>query len=179
MQGKNKWHRGLKGEYVMDARESALRFLSYRDRTSMEVKKHLLEKGYEKEEIESVAEELAQWSYINDGEYAGKYFQYVEKKGRSIGRMRKELQMKGVCTEDINRGLHLWEEVAGSLAGREYEAAKQQAMKISDGKLGDPKTSGKIARRLSSLGYPSQLIYQILGECQRGSVRDEDVIEDI
>ena len=156
----------------MDIRDTALRFLANRDRTSREVREHLIGKGFDERDAVTLIQELKDWNYINDRSYAEKYFRYAGRKGRSVYRMKQELLQKGIAASDLEEALHLWEEEEGSLVQRDIREARREALKINGGVAADEKTAARIGRRLGSLGYSAELIYKVLEECRKGRLED-------
>ena len=59
------------------------------------------------------------------------------------------------------------EEYGVSLDDFEIERAMQQAERITDGACPDEKMTAKIARRLSSKGYSSDVIYKVIGQIKK------------
>lgn len=93
----------LKYEVYAAAKNSAVKFLSLKLRTSFEVKEKLIELGYEDNTISQVINDLTEIDYINDYKYATKYISEKTKlKPKSIKLMEMELDNKGIPNEIIN-----------------------------------------------------------------------------
>lgn len=93
----------LKYEVYAAAKNSAVKFLSLKLRTSFEVKEKLIELGYEDNTISQVINDLTEIDYINDHKYATKYISEKTKlKPKSIKLMEMELDNKGIPNEIIN-----------------------------------------------------------------------------
>lgn len=147
---------------VMDIRDAAVKYLAPRARTCGEVKKHLEGKGFEPEEIGETIEELKSLHYLDDEEYCRMYFEYAFGKGKGIFRVKRELEEKGISGDIIDIALEDYEQ-----KDTELERAKRQAEKIAAGKEHDEKLMGRIGRRLTSLGYSADVVYQVIGMYMR------------
>ncbi len=142
----------------MDIKNTALNYLTARPRTCGEVRDYLREKGFEAEETEDVIERLRERNYLDDSDYCTQYFDYAFGKGKGFFRVKRELEEKGVDSSVIQIAYEDYEPEES-----EFERAKKQAEKIASGKPADRKLAGRIGRRLSALGYSSELIYRIVG----------------
>ena len=142
----------------MDIKDSALRYLGPRARTCREMKEHLQAKGFSQQEIEEVIRELSQLHYLDDQDYCRPYFDYAFGKGKGASRVKRELEQKGVDRATIEIAFEEYESEE-----TEMERAKKQAAKIAAGKQIDEKLMAKMGRRLTGLGYRSDVVYQIIG----------------
>lgn len=154
----------------MDSKDTALKYLTFRDRTCGEVKQHLLGKGFEPEEIHETIGRLKELGYLDDEDYCARYLEYAMGKGRGPLRIRRELEEKGVDRETIQIALEEYETEESDL-----DRAKEQAEKIARGKEIDKKLLARIGRRLQSLGYSSDVIYQVIGIYMEKSSGEEDI----
>ncbi|AEY65966.1 regulatory protein RecX [Clostridium sp. BNL1100] len=92
----------LKYEVYAAAKNSAVKFLSLKLRTSYEVIEKLSELGYEESTISQVIKDLTEIDYINDYKYAAKYISEKTKlKPKSIKLMEMELENKGIPNDII------------------------------------------------------------------------------
>ena len=85
---------------------SALKYLSYRQRSIKEARDHLKRKGYEETIIEKTLDYLLEKNYLNDYEFANSFIRdksYLNKYG--IKKIRYELINKGVSKEIIEKTL--------------------------------------------------------------------------
>ena len=81
--------------------ETAAAYLANRMRTVYELRKHLRDKEYSPEEIDEAVEELIGLNYLDDYQYALRYYEYNREKKRGTLRAEKELAEKGVDREII------------------------------------------------------------------------------
>lgn len=142
----------------MDIKDTALKYLGPRARTCQEMNDHLRAKGFSQQEIIAVIQELIELRYLDDQDYCCQYFEYAFGKGKGAYRAKKELEQKGVDRSVIEIA---FEEYEGEES--ELERAEKQAAKIADGRQIDEKLLAKMGRRLTSLGYSSDVVYQIIG----------------
>lgn len=148
----------------MDIRDVALKYLGPRVRTCAEVKRHLETKGFESEEIRETLLFLQEYHYIDDEQYAMLYFDYSFGKGRGKRRVKQELQEKGVSGEVVELALEEYTPLQS-----EQERAYCQAEKVVSGRTIDEKLLAKVGRRLTFLGYSSDVVYKVIGTYRRGT----------
>lgn len=149
---------------AMNAHDLALKYLSTRDRTMLEMRKYLASKEVPEAEIEECLEYLSECGLIDDEDYCERYILYGMEKGRGPLRLEKELTEKGVPSDIIKMGLE-----AHFGSGAEREAALLHVEKLLR-QAENPGTSApgekelaRIARRLASQGFHSHVIYEIIG----------------
>ncbi len=95
--------REVKGN-IEAAKELAFRFLSYRSRSSEEVRQKLSQAGFAPSDIEGVIARLEELGYLNDYDYAFAMGRsWVEHKCWGPSRIRDALVKKGVATGDHHR----------------------------------------------------------------------------
>jgi regulatory protein len=83
------------------ARDTALRFLSYKPRTLKELYKRLLEEEYPAPVIKRVLVLMVKFRYINDNQYARDYIESRARACYGVYRIKQELKTKGVSDEKI------------------------------------------------------------------------------
>lgn len=147
----------------IEAKDKAAAYLSRRDRSVYEVKSYLNEKEFSNEEIDEAIEYLITFNYLDDERYCENYISYLKNKGKGPLLVKLELKKKGIAENLINTYLK-------ETFNRDYErkAAMKQADKVLDNQQMDDKLLAKIARRLSALGYNSDVIYEIIGQLRKG-----------
>lgn len=78
--------------------DTAIYYLTFRDRSRKELITKLKEKGYSESEIEDTVEKLLRYGYLNDERYALSYIKsHIQSRGRK--RITLELSGKGVDSE--------------------------------------------------------------------------------
>ncbi|MEG0918366.1 MAG: regulatory protein RecX [Anaerovoracaceae bacterium] len=158
----------------MDINEVSLRHLANRPRTKKEIKDHLIKKGFEPIEIKEEIDYLLEHKYIDDSSYTEEYIRYGFSKNKGIGRIEMELYQKGVSKEDFSKGYYAYEdEYQIDIKEIERENCYNEADKIMSRAISiDQKTIAKLGRRLSSLGYQSGLVYEIIGKYMKEKNND-------
>ncbi|MDD3349604.1 MAG: RecX family transcriptional regulator [Eubacteriales bacterium] len=148
---------------MKNVREAAIHYLSFRDRTTSEVRKYLEGKEFPSEEIDETIEAFLDCSLLSDEKYCGNYIRYSIEKGRGPLRIEKELREKGIDIEEIRRELELQFSERG-----EKELAMECAQKLFE-KIGEcnDKELSRIARRLATQGFRSTVIFEVLGKLKR------------
>jgi regulatory protein len=95
----------LESEVIL-AKEIAYRFISYKPRTLKEVSDKLKAKGFQSDLVSKVVEELKNYGFINDLEYA-RNFVLNKSRSKTLGELalRRELLSKGISSEIIDEVL--------------------------------------------------------------------------
>jgi regulatory protein len=111
-----------KGE--SEAKEAALRFLSFRRRTEKEVRDKLKKRGFDNKTIISTVEKLKDYDLINDVEFAAAWVrERLAHKPRGKKLLKQELWKKGIKKEIIDQ-------VTEELCKDEDKAASELLEKI-------------------------------------------------
>lgn len=85
-------------QLVYSAFDTAIYYLTFRDRSRKELEDKLKEKGYDASEIETAIQKLTDYGYINDERYVCTYIK-SQMKGKGKRRIIMELNGKGVDSE--------------------------------------------------------------------------------
>lgn len=94
----------MKKEELKKATDVALKYLGLRSRTIAEVKKKLLEKEFDSETIDKVIDQLIDWRFVDDCQYAKNYISNSQiGKPKGTYRLKRELSAKGIATEIISK----------------------------------------------------------------------------
>ena len=162
------------GSPLKTALEQAADFLAVRDYSSGSLIKKLKEKGHSTENAMHAVRELTERGYLDDVAFSINFIQKAMEAGKGKRRIERELVEKGI---DCLAAKDLLAQMAEQIVQSETERALFQAQKILDTfyleqeQEGSPtltdKQLGKVARRLSSLGYESSTIYEIIGRLRR------------
>ena len=90
----------LNSDLLSKAKESALVFLSYRDRSISEMNQKLSRQGYPAEVVEIVVRDLEKVNLLNDERFALSFSRYkIEDKSWGPEKLRSELRIKGIDKE--------------------------------------------------------------------------------
>ena len=146
-----------------DIKDMALKYLAYRDHTVYEMSKHLKEKEFNQIEIDKVVSDLLELKYLDDYNYCRKYMPYAAGKGKGKEKIKLELVQKGVDREIIGKAM-IDEESEGELLSiSELERALFQGEKALSNQEINEKMLAKVGRRLSTLGYSTDVVYKVMG----------------
>lgn len=146
------------------ALEDAYRYLSRRDRTVAEVRRHLEGRGAEPDAIDRAVAELQEQGYLDDARYARLFAEDRRSlDGWGPDRIVRRLAQVGVCEEHI----------AAALADRGAEEEVAAAVSVLRQKLRVPpdddrsrdRALGLLARR----GYGLELSYDAVRAFERGA----------
>ena len=150
----------------MDIRDRAVGYINIKPRTEAQLRRYLTSKKYEESEIDQVISELKEYHYIDDLQYAKMYLEYGYEKGRGDIRIRQELREKGVDNLLIQQAFDEAEDLPD-----EREIARNIAISALSGTDPDglehaerEKLKARIARRLASRGFNSEIVYGVLRE---------------
>lgn len=155
------------GEKVKkSAMEDASDYLANRMRTVQEVRKRLKEKEFDEAEIDETINDLIGLRYLDDYDYAKRYYEYNAEKKRGSFRAMRELEEKGVDKETIKFAL---EDFKFESKVDEYKMALEVAEnEIENAKAVDEKLIAKIARGLNTRGYRKDDIFRVLEKVREG-----------
>lgn len=153
-----------------DCHDTALYYLEHRERSAHEVKSHLISKGFQEGEIEEELKFLKDLHYVDDARYCSVFIRYGMGKGRGPVRLQLELKEKGINAALIKDALE-----ESFTRQSEREAAMKEARKLLDRGVRledeqngpDEKTIAKIGRKLASLGYHTDIIYDIIRQIRK------------
>ncbi len=163
----------------MKSLDWAVKYLSVKPRSKAQVRKYLQNKEVESVEIEEAITQLEEYNYLDDKKFASMYFELGFEKGHGTGRIRRELAEKGIERKTIDEAyndletipnqLELAMEVGGkmidSIIGSGDNAKKiLQEMSYNDRE----KLKAKIARRLATRGYSSEITFKVAKKVTKG-----------
>jgi regulatory protein len=139
----------------------AIKLLSIRKRSVFEIRKRLKQKEFEKDIINETVEELSEYKYLNDEEFAEAYINdRINFNPRGSFLMKKELREKGVAENIVNEKIkELFPEE------KEMELARKAAKKkmgTLNKDLEKNKIYQKIGLYLQAKGYASYIIREVL-----------------
>lgn len=160
--------KGKKKKTERTAESMALNYISYRDRSRLEMEEYLKKKDFTQEEIDNCLANLEEWGLLDDESFCRKFIRHSKDKERGSIRIRYDLRHKGIDGEIIDTCLE--EELSKE---EEMEIAYAIGEKILEGEKDslqgedfvlDEKLKGKIARRLASRGFPGNVVYTVLNK---------------
>ncbi len=149
----------------MDINDAALRFLERRNRTKKEMKDHLAEKGFSKDDIGQCISYLENSCYLDDQRYCGEYLRYSFAKGWGKKKIAANLARLGISGEEIEEASRSYEEENGvDLSEEEIKRAFRQAEKLAAASAKEDNFPAKLGRKLAYLGYDTETVYRIVGK---------------
>ncbi|HMN60669.1 MAG TPA: RecX family transcriptional regulator [Anaerolinea sp.] len=161
-----------KQDALEKAYQSALHLLSYRQRSEQEIRRKLLEKGFDQEDCERVLERLKTAGLSGDSDFAQVWVENRQLfRPRSRRMLTAELRQKGVANDDIEQaltGLPDEEQLAYAAAMRSIR--KWQGL---DRDTFRKRLSGFLARKGFNYEAVSATIRKVWDEIQEPSAHTE------
>jgi SOS response regulatory protein OraA/RecX len=155
--------------------EEAYSYISARMRTVREVEKHLSDKGFGSDEIREAVNELIGGRYLDDYQYAVRYFEHNREKKRGSLRAARELAEKGVDRETIENAREdfIYENKVDEYGDALELAKKELALRNDEAHenaepIPDEKIIGSIGRKLESRGFSRSDIFRVLEKIRKG-----------
>src|SRR4030065_223492 len=84
----------------------ALKYLSYKNRSTKEIYDYLLKKNFSEEEITQAIEKLIEYKFLDDSSFSEIFIRDRQLKGRSKRMISYELKQKGVNKETAEESLN-------------------------------------------------------------------------
>ena len=147
-------------EAVKKAKNHALRYLSYRDRSKLEVTQYLEKKEHSHSVIQQALDALIKLGYVNDQRFAlewGRYKINKQKLGKS--RLYVELLNKGIDKEILENTMAvLYEDNPEAELAIECTRKKLKSLKGVE----EEKKKQRLIQYLKRRGFSADIIYQSL-----------------
>ncbi len=147
-------------EALKKAKNHALRYLSYRDRSKLEVTQYLEKKEYSQSVIQQALDALIGLNYVNDQRFAlewGRYKINKQKIGKS--RLYVELLNKGIDREILENTLEvLYDDNPEAELAAECARKKLNSLKNVE----EEKKKRRLIQYLKRRGFSADIIYQSL-----------------
>ncbi len=160
------WQDMQQRQEAQAALDRAIGHLASRARSVAQVQRHLGEKGFSAEAIESAVAKLTEYGYLDDGLYAQMLVRdRVHLKGTGRQAIARELKQQGVSPEDAEAALAQYDEEG------ELDAARQQAQRAmaQTAREADPrKRRAKVYASLARKGFGGDVIAQALKGLEHG-----------
>ena len=137
----------------------AVELLSYRPMSAKELRDKLKQKGESPEAADAAVDWLCEKGLLDDSQYAGLVVRHYAGKGYGPGRVRQELQRRGVPRE-------LWEEALAELPEPEDKLDAFLASKLKD--PGDRAQVQKVSAALIRRGFSWEEIRAALARYRDG-----------
>jgi len=134
-------------------REKALEYLSKRPMSRSELRKKLIEKGYDEDTAEYCVSWLSDNGLLNDESYAAAVARHYTAKGYGAGRIKSELSKRGISRE-------LWDEAIEATPDNTAKIDKFISSRLTD--PSDRTQVGKVSQALCRRGYSWDEIHEAL-----------------
>ena len=121
-----------------------MELLSYRPMSAKELREKLVQKGETAENTEAAVDWLQSRGFLDDERYSGMVVRHYAGKGYGAGRIRQELQRRGVARE-------LWDEALKEMPEQEDKLDKFLSSRLKD--PGDRAQVQKVSAALLRRGY--------------------------
>ncbi|HHU90404.1 MAG TPA: regulatory protein RecX [Clostridiaceae bacterium] len=147
---------------VRSARERAVRYLTYKDRSEYEILKKLVDAGYDESVAQNAVNELKTIGYLDDTRFAMKYLsERIRTKALSKKTLGYELKNKGLEKEIIERALSEFEI-------NDYEVALREGKrKFGKYDINDKKIQQKVYRFLLHRGFSYEIADKVVRELKK------------
>ncbi len=134
----------------------ALRFLSYRARSTKEINDYLVKNNFSETEITETIEKLIDYKFLDDREFSKNFINSRQIRGKSKRMISFELKYKGVNKDIAEQTLSASQEDIIT-AGKYIEKRIHQFEKLEP-----EKKNQRIISRLRSRGYNWDIIKEVL-----------------
>jgi len=162
------------GEQLPAAREAALRLLTVRERSAVELRSRLRQKGFDPEVIAELLERLQETALQDDGRFAAQFAQSAAARGMAGRRIQAELRARGVA-KDLAAEASVEEPEEELARARDLAARRASRMRDLPAEAALRRITGLLARR----GFDPQTCRQVASEVVRSRVLDPAVPRDL
>ena len=138
----------------MSAKSVAVRLLSRREHSALEIRDKLLKRDFEEEEIAQTISELQQGGWLSDERFTEAYIRMRQQKGFGPIRIAIELNERGVKESIVDSFLQADDE------SWRLTLEQQYAKKYKHKEIEDYNDKAKRIRFLQYRGFPLDMIYQ-------------------
>ena len=147
-------------EAIKKAKSHALRYLSYRDRSKLEVIQYLEKKEHPHPVIQQALDALVKLNYVNDQRFALEWGRYkINKQKLGKNRLYVELLNKGIDKEILKSSLAtLYEDNPEAELATECARKKMNSLKGVE----EEKKKRRLIQYLERRGFSADIIYQSL-----------------
>lgn len=146
---------------AVNTREQALSILERGDRTELQLRRKLLEKGCPADETEETISFLKEYRYIDDAEYARRYVRsYASRK--SVRQIREALEQRGVAAAWIAEAIQEQpvdeeRQIRAILLKRNYTPGEHM----------DPREHKRLMGALTRRGFSYDSIHKVMERMER------------
>lgn len=145
-------------------REKVLELLSRRPYSAKEIRDKLLRRGADEQSVEDCLDWLERQGFLNDGEYAGAVARHYAAMGYGAGRVKAELQRRGIDRE-------LWDETLSQMPDTDGKLDALIARRLKD--PSDRDSVRKLSAALFRRGYSWDEIRAALRRYDSACIEDD------
>ncbi|AZB41889.1 recombination regulator RecX [Bacillus sp. FJAT-42376] len=158
------------GDQIRKAYNSALDYLSYRMRSTKEIKQQLEKKEFQPETIQEVLHQLDESGLTNDQQFADAYTRTQWQAGKGPDVIKQELFQKGIAQTQIEQALSLYgheDQLDAAMVHAEKFLRKNHAISTIQVKQ-------KLEQLLVRKGYSFNLVSEVLRSVDYGNNQNEE-----
>jgi regulatory protein len=148
----------------LTAKDSAFRSLSRRAHSVYELKTKLIRKGWQKDIVQKVLDDLIDNNFLNDEKFADAFVEERSRKNVGINKLKSELMKRGVdrkISESLLNNLD-----RNSSFESAFELACKKFTQLKDRGFDNSKIRNKLYAFLLSRGFESDFILKIINEIE-------------
>jgi regulatory protein len=137
-------------------KKDCLRLLTRREHSQKQIEQKLTVKGYKREQVSAVINDLTQQNWQDDNRYAESYLNRRRQKGFGPVKIAYELRQQGIDKAKVN-------ELIKARAADWMDSLQQlYRRKFADPAISDNTERGKRIRFLSQRGFPNGMINDVI-----------------
>lgn len=140
----------------MSAKSVAVKLLSRREHSALEIRRKLAQRDFDENEIEQSIIELQQGGWLSDQRFAESYIRMRQHKGYGPLRISMELSERGIDEDIVNDYMPVDNETWLQLLQQQY------LKKYRNAPVTDYNDKVKRIRFLQYRGFPLDMIYQVV-----------------
>lgn len=137
-------------------KKRALRYVTRSQRSTAEVRRFLVDKGYDRQEVEETLAALAKLGYLDDEAFVEGMCRRFEAKGKGRYLLRRELERRGIASDLIEKAVDRWDEEL------EFENCLRLARKKLSYYRKKEKLSHRLYHALLRQGFPQETVWRVL-----------------
>ncbi len=162
-------------DQVQKAYDRAVQYLSFRPRSTAEVRSYLMRTVGDETTIEAVLNKLTEQGYLNDTEFARYWVENRERfRPKGVRALRQELRAHGLDRETIEAALADVDSTASALAIARSRGQRMAGLAIAAPELFRRKLSDFLARRGFEYEVIREVVARLAEEFGAGSNTDNE-----
>jgi regulatory protein len=150
-------------QILKDLKKDCLRLLTRREHSRKEIEQKLTAKGYPREQVAAVINELTKENWQDDTRYAESYLNMRSQKGFGPVKIAYELRQQGIEKASID------DLINARSADWVHSLQQLYCKKFADPVITDNIERGRRIRFLSQRGFPSDMIINVIEQFKQSS----------